>query len=52
MGKSLRETLSADALFWNEVASKAENLYAAEQRKNVQNLPQQTNPPPSARILQ
>jgi len=52
MGKSLRETLSADALFWNEVALKAKNLYTAEQRKNVQNLPQQVNPPPSARILQ
>ncbi|MBO68190.1 MAG: lipopolysaccharide core heptose(I) kinase RfaP [Acidiferrobacteraceae bacterium] len=52
MGISLRETLSGDALFWNEVISKAENLYAAEQRKNVQNLPQQANPAPSARMLQ
>jgi len=47
-GAPLREALSGNQAFWNDVISKAKNLHAAEQRKNQTSSPETTKTVPTA----
>ena len=47
---SLRETLKNDQLFWARVASRAQSLQLAEQRRNLHGSPATARTLPNTRI--